>query len=116
MNVRYRIELDQSEREQLTELLSGGKHAARKLKRAQILLRAQQMNQVLGQRHPSSQPGFTSKQGQYLAVIYAYTQVLGRPSSKSRSVKADCTCRYQGRRSPSRQQTFMAVPAATQGR
>jgi hypothetical protein len=40
MNVRYRIELDQSEREQLTALLSGGKHAARKLKRAQILLAA----------------------------------------------------------------------------
>ena len=35
MNVRYRVELDQSEREQLTALLSGGKHAARKLKRAQ---------------------------------------------------------------------------------
>jgi hypothetical protein len=40
MNVRYRVELDQSEREQLTALLSGGKHAARKLKRAQILLAA----------------------------------------------------------------------------
>src|SRR5277367_5601099 len=40
MNIRYRVELDQSEREQLTALLSGGKHAARKLKRAQILLAA----------------------------------------------------------------------------
>jgi transposase len=40
MNVRYRVELSQSEREQLTALLSGGKHAARKLKRAQILLAA----------------------------------------------------------------------------
>src|SRR6202049_1456548 len=40
MNVRYRVELDQSEREHLTALLSGGKHAARKLKRAQILLAA----------------------------------------------------------------------------
>src|SRR5215472_7152468 len=40
MNVRYRVELDQNEREQLTALLSGGKHAARKLKRAQILLAA----------------------------------------------------------------------------
>src|SRR5215470_18478096 len=40
MNVRYRVELNQSEREQLTALLSGGKHAARKLKRAQILLAA----------------------------------------------------------------------------
>ena len=40
MNVRYRVELSQAERDQLTEMLSGGKHAARKLKRAQILLAA----------------------------------------------------------------------------
>src|SRR6202140_1526640 len=40
MNVRYRVELSQTERAQLTALLSGGKHAARKLKRAQILLAA----------------------------------------------------------------------------
>jgi transposase len=40
MNVRYRIELSQAERDQLSALLSGGKHAARKLKRAQILLAA----------------------------------------------------------------------------
>ena len=40
MNVRYRVELSQTERAELTGLLSGGKHAARKLKRAQILLAA----------------------------------------------------------------------------
>ena len=40
MNVRYRVELRQDEREELTAMLSGGKHAARKLKRAQILLAA----------------------------------------------------------------------------
>jgi Winged helix-turn helix len=40
MNVRYRVDLSQAEREELTGLLSGGKHAARKLKRAQILLAA----------------------------------------------------------------------------
>jgi transposase len=40
MNVRYRVELSQAERCELTALLSGGKHAARKLKRAQILLAA----------------------------------------------------------------------------
>ena len=34
MNVRYRIELSQGEHDQLTMMLSGGKHAARKLKRA----------------------------------------------------------------------------------
>ena len=40
MNVRYRVELSQAERDALTHLLSGGKHAVRKLKRAQILLAA----------------------------------------------------------------------------
>jgi transposase len=40
MNIRYRIELSQSERDELTALLSWGKHPARKLKRAQILLAA----------------------------------------------------------------------------
>ncbi len=40
MNVRYRVELNQAERRELTAMLSGGKRAARKLKRAQILLAA----------------------------------------------------------------------------
>ena len=40
MNVRYRVELSQAERDQLDEMLRGGKHAARRLKRAQILLAA----------------------------------------------------------------------------
>ncbi len=40
MNIRYRVALSQIEREHLTLRLNGGKHAARKLKRAQILLAA----------------------------------------------------------------------------
>ncbi len=40
MNVRYRIELSQAERDELTTMLSKGACAARKLKRAQILLAA----------------------------------------------------------------------------
>jgi transposase len=40
MNVRYRVELSQVERSELTAMLSKGKRAARKLKRAQILLAA----------------------------------------------------------------------------
>lgn len=40
MNVRYRVTLTQYERNELGALLSGGKHPARKLKRAQILLAA----------------------------------------------------------------------------
>src|ERR1700756_2649002 len=38
MNVRYRVELNQEERDQLHKMLSGGRHTVRKLKRAQILL------------------------------------------------------------------------------
>jgi dihydroxyacetone kinase DhaKLM complex PTS-EIIA-like component DhaM len=40
MNIRYRVDLSDIERTQLTALLNGGKHAARKIKRAQILLAA----------------------------------------------------------------------------
>jgi transposase len=40
MNIRYRVILDEAERAQLTVMLSGGKHATRKIKRAQILLAA----------------------------------------------------------------------------
>jgi transposase len=40
MNIRYRVDLSDEERTQLTALLNGGKHAARKIKRAQILLAA----------------------------------------------------------------------------
>ena len=40
MNILYRVALNEGERAQLTAMLSGGKHAARKIKRAQILLAA----------------------------------------------------------------------------
>ena len=40
MNVRYRVALSQAERSELTAMLCKGKRAARKLKRAQILLAA----------------------------------------------------------------------------
>ena len=40
MTMRYRVGLSEAERAQLTTLLNGGKHAARKIKRAQILLAA----------------------------------------------------------------------------
>ena len=35
MNIRYRVTLTQCERDELTVLLSGGKHPGRRLKRAQ---------------------------------------------------------------------------------
>ena len=40
MNIRYRIDLMAEERDELGRLLSAGKCAARRLKRAQILLAA----------------------------------------------------------------------------
>lgn len=40
MNLRYRVELTESERGELEGMLRGGKHPVRKLKRAQILLAA----------------------------------------------------------------------------
>lgn len=41
MNIRYRVELSEAERGELQTMLSSGKQAARRLKRAQILLAAE---------------------------------------------------------------------------
>src|SRR5262249_29834834 len=41
MNIRYRVELTEAERAQLMAMLSGGRHAARKLNGAEILLAAE---------------------------------------------------------------------------
>src|ERR1700710_938315 len=40
MNIRYRVDLDEAEKVRLHRLVKGGKHPARKVKRAQILLAA----------------------------------------------------------------------------
>ena len=40
MNIRYRVERSEAEPRELEAMLSGGRHAARKLKRTQILLAA----------------------------------------------------------------------------
>ena len=41
------------------------------------------MNQMPGLCPTPSAPGFTAKQGQYLAFIHAYTLVLGRPPAEA---------------------------------
>lgn len=41
------------------------------------------MNQIPGGCLAASAPRFTDKQGQYLAFIHAYTQVLGRPPAEA---------------------------------
>ncbi len=40
MNIRYRVDLSEAERTELTAMLGGGSHPARKLKRSQTLLAA----------------------------------------------------------------------------
>lgn len=42
-----------------------------------------QMNQIFGENTPATEPRFTATQGQYLAFIYAYTRVLGRPPAQA---------------------------------
>ena len=41
-----------------------------------------EMNQSLDQGQPRAQPRFTEKQGQYLAFIWAYSQINGRPPAE----------------------------------
>lgn len=41
------------------------------------------MNQMTRPCLAASPPGFTLKQGQYLAFIYAYTQIQGRPPAEA---------------------------------
>ena len=41
------------------------------------------MNHSSGECRPLSAPNFTAKQGQYLAFIHAYTQVIGRPPAEA---------------------------------
>ena len=57
MNVRYRVTLTQYERDELGMLLSGGKHPARRLKRAQILLAADAGSATRTSRRASGSAG-----------------------------------------------------------
>jgi Mn-dependent DtxR family transcriptional regulator len=41
------------------------------------------MNQNFGKDSPAKAPRFTTLQGQYLAFIYAYTRVIGRPPAEA---------------------------------
>ncbi len=41
------------------------------------------MNQTTGPCHVDCQPSFTEKQGQYLAFIYAYSRINGRPPAEA---------------------------------
>jgi len=55
MIIRYRVKLSEAERQQLYAIVSGGKHAARKIKRAQILLAAEGgLSDEAKRRHPGA--------------------------------------------------------------
>ncbi len=41
------------------------------------------LNQICGMHQSSAGPSFTDKQGQYLALIDAYTRVHGRPRAET---------------------------------
>ncbi len=41
------------------------------------------MNQIFDEPNPPPAPRFTEKQGQYLAFIWAYTRVIGRPPAEA---------------------------------
>ena len=41
------------------------------------------MNQLLGKEASQAKPRFTEKQGQYLAFIWAYTCIQGRPPAEA---------------------------------
>ena len=41
------------------------------------------MNRIGKVCHPSSDPMFTDRQGQYLAFIYAYTRIQDRPPAEA---------------------------------
>jgi Mn-dependent DtxR family transcriptional regulator len=41
------------------------------------------MNQIFDENTAARGPNFTATQGQYLAFIYAYTRVLGRPPAEA---------------------------------
>jgi Mn-dependent DtxR family transcriptional regulator len=41
------------------------------------------MNQLFDKNSPTTEPRFTTTQGQYLAFIYAYTRVPGRPPAEA---------------------------------
>ncbi len=47
------------------------------------MLKEALMNQTADACHAPCEPGFTEKQGQYLAFIYAYTRINRRPPAEA---------------------------------
>ncbi|MCK1272932.1 hypothetical protein ABIB75_007280 [Bradyrhizobium sp. GM2.2] len=77
MNVRYRFELSQAEREEQTAMPGGDKHAARKLKPAQILL--------AGQRQPR-RGDCPDRQSKRLHRSWDQTPLRGKQSRSGASI------------------------------
>ena len=71
MNIRYHVELSEAERCELTALVGSGKHYARKIKRAQILLAADSgsATTILPLLSPSAARPFTGPSAASLKAI-----------------------------------------------
>ena len=74
MNQKYRVELTEAERDQLKQLLSSGTSSARKVRRAQILLKsdssaegAKWSYQAIGEAFNVSQPTISEVRRAYVA-------------------------------------------------
>jgi hypothetical protein len=81
VNIRYRVELSQAERDELKGLLSGGRHAARKLKRAQILLAADA--RLCKSRHTVWSTYLPGREAIDIAIMCHRQDLSGATNSKS---------------------------------
>ena len=101
MNIRHRVELKRGERAQPTAMLSGGKHAARKLKRAQILLAADAGigDEAIADSISVGGSTFTGPNGaSWKATLISHWSEEARPGA-ARKLSCKETCRWWWRRS-----------------
>jgi len=96
MNVRYRVELSQAERCELTAMLSKGKRAARKLKRAPDLERA-----LSEDPRPGAERKHPIPTGRWSASTRARSQLIGEvrqpiPAEPGQLERYDCEYRRNG--------------------
>jgi hypothetical protein len=88
MNVRYRVDLSQIERAALRALLSGGKHASRKLKRAQIFADAGASDEEIAGTSAWAAPDQATLRS--LLQSFLSLEEAGNPESAKDSVRYPC--------------------------
>src|SRR5260370_37803706 len=97
MNLRYRVELSQAERDELKALLSGGKHAVRKVKRAQILLAADagaRDEEIATRIGVGGSTVYRTKRRFVLGNLALALREEPRPRSEERRVGKECRSRW----------------------